>query len=205
MSLLDHTLGILLHPEQEWHLIRQQKGTFHGVYMSHVPLLALIPVLSSCFSITQRGWEFGDAKPAKLSLDSALLLHALIYFGLLMGVFVVGEFINWMSKTFGVKGPADRVHYDGTALAVFITTPLFLAGACLSVPVLWFNGVVMGISGAYAVYLIYEGVPILMNIDKDRAFLYASSIVTVGLVVMVSLMIGVFALWGLVIGPEFVD
>jgi len=205
MALLDHTFGILIHPEQEWRLIRDQKESFKQVYLTHVPFLALIPVLAAFYGVTQVGWAVGDGDAVRLSMNSALSLCALTYFALLAGVFVLGEFINWMSKTYGVQGPKERIHYDGTALAVFITTPLFLVGVFLAFPVLWLNALAMTVAGCYSIYLIYEGIPILMNIDKDRAFMYASSVVTVGLVLMVTAMIGTVLIWGMGLDPVFVD
>lgn len=205
MAFLDHTIGILTNPNNEWKLIRDQKESFRGVFLTHIPFLALIPVLAAFYGVTQVGWTIGDGDPVKLSMESAVSLCALTYVALLAGIFIFGEFINWMSRTYGVEGPEDRVHYDGTALAVFATMPLLLSGIFLVYPVLWLNTLAMVIAGSYALYLIYEGIPILMNIDKDRAFMYASSVVTVGLVLMVTAMIGTVLIWGMGIGPEFVD
>lgn len=205
MALLSHTLGIFINPDNEWKRIREDKESFRQVFLNHVPILALIPVLSAFYGVTQVGWSVGDGDPVKLSMQSAISLCVLTYFALLAGVFILGEFINWMAKTYGVQGPEERVHYDGTALAVFITTPLFLVGVFLVYPVLWLNALAMTIAGCYSIYLIYEGIPILMNIDKDRAFMYASSVITVGLVLMVTAMIGTVLIWGMGVGPEFVD
>lgn len=205
MALLDHTIGILINPDNEWKLIREQKGSFRQVFLTHVPFLALIPVLAAFYGVTQVGWSVGDGDPVKLSVNSAISLCALTYVALVAGVFVLGEFINWMSHTYGVQGPEERIHYDGTALAVFITTPLFLVGIFLAYPVLWLNTIAMTIAGCYSIYLIYEGIPILMNIDKDRAFMYASSVITVGLVLMVTAMIGTILIWGMGLEPEFID
>ena len=205
MALLDHTLGILINPDNEWKRIREQKESFKQVFLTHVPFLALIPSVSAYFGVTMVGWSVGDGDPVKLSTSSALSLCVLTYFALLAGVFVLGEFINWMSKTYGVQGPQERIHYDGTALAVFVTTPLFLVGIFLLYPVLWLNALAMVIAGSYSIYLIYEGIPILMSLDKDRSFMYASSVITVGLVLMVTAMIGTVLIWGMGIGPVFVD
>ncbi|WP_086929986.1 Yip1 family protein [Agarilytica rhodophyticola] len=205
MALLDHTIGILINPDNEWKLIREQKDSFRQVFLTHVPFLALIPVLAAFYGVTQVGWSVGDGDPVRLSVNSAISLCALTYVALVAGVFILGEFINWMSHTYGVQGPEERVHYDGTALAVFITTPLFLVGIFLAYPVLWLNTIAMVVAGCYSVYLIYEGIPILMNIDKDRAFMYASSVITVGLVLMVTAMIGTILIWGMGLEPEFID
>lgn len=205
MAILQHTLGILINPDREWKEIREHNTSFVQVFVSHVPFLALIPVLSAYYGVTNVGWSVGSGDPVKLSTESAVLLCALTYFALLAGVYILGEFVNWMSRTYGVQGPKDRIHYDGTALAVFVTTPLFLVGVFLAYPVLWLNALAMVVAGCYSIYLIYEGIPILMNIDKDRAFMYASSVVTVGLVLMVTAMIGTVLIWGMGVGPEFVD
>jgi hypothetical protein len=205
MAFLEHTLGIMLHPNSEWKAIRSEKHSFKQVFLSHVPFLALIPCISFFIGVTQVGWTFGSGDPVKLTIQSAIQLCGVAYFALLAGVFILGEFINWMSRTYGVEGSAEKRHYAGTALAVYVTTPVFLAGIFGVYPGLWLNVSALGIAGAYAVYLIYEGLPILMNISKDRAFMFASSIVTVGLVMMVIVIVSSVILWNIGLGPVYID
>jgi len=205
MAFLEHTLGIMLHPDDEWKAIRNEKHSFKQVFLSHVPLLALIPAISFFIGVTQVGWSIGGGDPVKLTVMSALELCGLTYFALLIGVFVLGEFINWMAKTYGVRDSEEKRHYEGTALAVYITTPVFLVGIFGLYPDLWLNAAVTLIAGAYAVYLVYEGIPILMNISKEQAFMYATSVVTIGLVMMVIVRVGSVILWNFGVGPVYVD
>lgn len=205
MAILQHAIGIMTNPSAEWVSVRNDQSSFKQVFLGHIPFLALIPALASFYGVTQVGWSVGDGEPVKLSVNSALSLCALTYVALLLGVFILGEFINWMSRTYGVADSEERRHHAGTALAVCVTTPLLLAGIFLVKPSLWLNAVAMLAAGSYSVYLIFEGIPILMNIDKDRAFMYASSVVTVGLVLMVTAMIGTVLMWGMGIGPVYVD
>lgn len=205
MAFLEHTLGILLNPDSEWKAIRSEKHSFKQVFLSHVPFLALIPAVSFFIGVTQVGWAFGSGDPVKLTMLSALQLCGLAYVALLMGVFILGEFINWMARTYGVKDSEAKRHYEGTALAVYVTTPIFLVGIFGLYPHLWLNVTAMGIAGAYAVYLIYEGIPILMNISKDRGFMYSSSIVTIGLVMMVIVLVSSVIFWNLGVGPVYID
>jgi Protein of unknown function (DUF1282). len=204
MALLQHAFGIMTNPSAEWVSVRDDKSSFKQVFLSHVPFLALVPSLSAFYGVTQVGWVVGD-NVTRLSTNSALSLCALTYVALLVGVFVLGEFANWMSRTYGVAESEERRHHAGTALAVCATTPMFLAGLFLIVPSIWVNTLAMIAAGSYAVYLIYEGMPILMNIDKNRAFMYSSSVITVGLVLMVSAMIGTVLVWGMGIGPVYID
>lgn len=205
MALLEHTLGILLHPDSEWKAIRNERHSFAQVFFSHVPILALIPPVAAYFGVTQVGWTIGDGEVVKLTAASALSLCVMTYIALMLGVYILGEFINWMAKTYGVADSAERRHYEGTALAVYITTPVFLAGVVGVYPELWLNAAATIIAGCYAVYLVYEGIPILMNLDKERAFMYATSVVTVGLVLLVIVRVGTVIVWGMGIGPVYVD
>jgi len=205
MALLQHALGIMTHPATEWAAVRNDKSSFRQVFLSHVPILALIPTLSAFYGVTQVGWRVGDGETVRLSIESAISLCALTYVALLIGVFVLGEFINWMAKTYGVSGTDETRHRAGTALAVCVTTPLFLAGIVAIYPAIWLNVLVFILAAAYTVYLIYEGIPIVMNIDKDRAFMYASSVITVGLVLLVTAIIATVLVWGIGVGPQYID
>ena len=130
MAILEHTLGILLHPDKEWRAIRNERHSFAQVFISHVPILALIPCISVYYGVTQVGWTVGDGDVVKLTSESALSLCVLTYLAMLVGVYILGEFINWMSKTYGVSDDAEKRHYEGTALAVYITIPVFPRRYC---------------------------------------------------------------------------
>ena len=205
MAFLEHTLGIALRPDIEWKAIRSEKHSFKQVFLNHVPFLALIPCVSFFIGITQVGWVFGSGDAVKLTVQSAAQLCIVTYFALLAAVFVFSEFINWMSRTFGVRESAERRRYNGTALAVYVTTPIFLMGVFGLYPNLWLNVSVLGIAGAYAIYLIYEGLPILMNISRDQGFMFASSIVIVGFVMMMMMLVSSVILWNIGLGPVYID
>ena len=205
MGFLQHTLGILVSPESEWKAIRNENNTFLRVFVSHDPFLALLPAVSAFIGVTQVGWTVADGEPVKLTVESAASLCALTYFALLAAIYILGEFVNWMSKTYGVTDSEEKRHYEGAALAVYVSTPFLLAGIANIYPEMWFVATVMGLAACYSIYLIYEGIPILMNIPKDRAFMYASSVVTVALVLTVAVMITTVVIWGMGVGPVYVS
>ena len=91
---------------------------------------------------------------------------------------------------------------QGTVAAA--TAPLFMVGFAGLYPELWvvMTALLVGIS--YSVYLLYSGVPILMHMPEDKGFIYSSSVVTCGLVLLVILMTGSVLVWGLSGGPVFV-
>ena len=200
--ILDHISGIFSHPDKEWFAIRSEKRSKLSEFLQHTPFIALIPTLAFYFGVTQSGWKLpGDYDVVRLTVESAIPLTVLSYIAALVGVWIFGEFINWMHDTYSEE--ATDPHH-GMAMAVYVTTPIFLAGIAGLWPDVWLNGFAMMIAGTYSVYLIYEGLPILMNIPKERAFMYATSVVTVALVLLVTLRIGTVIVWLSGFGPEYI-
>ena len=70
-------------------------------------------------------------------------------------------------------------------------------------PVLWINFLFGLPALAYAVYLLYSGVPIMMNIPPEKGFLFASAVLAVGLVALVGLLASTVVLWSYGLGPAF--
>ncbi len=203
MAMLQHTLGIFTNPDREWQRIRSDSESFLKVYLRHVPLLALIPCIAAYFGVTEVGWSVGNGGVVRLTSQSALLMCIATYIAQLVAVYVLGEYINWMSRSFGVADEASRRHYEGTALAVYSAIPMMLAGVVLVYPQLWLVVSVYILAACYSVYLIYEGIPILMNIPKERGFIYASSVITVGLVLAVVVMVSTVIVWSAGVGPVY--
>ncbi len=200
MSLL-HTFGILTHPDKEWESIRAEHESTTKLYLTHVLLLALIPAASAFYGTTEVGWRIGDGELVRLSQSSALQLCVLFYAAMLCGIYVLGKFIDFFSLTYGV----DPAEHRGIALAAYTATPLFLVGVIAVYPVLWVNMAAGVIAVCWAVYLLYEGLPILMKIPQERGFMFASSVLTVGLVMLVGLFAISVVVWSVGIGPVYVS
>lgn len=197
---LTHTLGLLTHPDREWESIRNEPESVGKLYFGHVLLLALIPALAAFYGSTQVGWQIGDGQVIRLTSASALQLSALFYGAMLAGIYIIGRFIDFFAATYEVKDSTPR----GITLAAYTATPVFLLGIIAVYPNIWVNMIVGLIAVAYAVYLLYEGLPILMKIPEDRGFMFASAVLTVGLVMFVGLLAITVVVWSVGIGPVYV-
>lgn len=199
--ILDHVWGIFTHPDDEWKTIRSEPNTFGRHYLTHALILAAIPAISSYIGATQVGWSIGaDDKVHKLTTESALMLCLLFYGAMIAGVVILGKFIDFLSETYQEDDHTPR----GVALATYTSTPLFICGIIALYPILWLDMIIGLIAIAYAVYLLYEGVPILMSIPKDKGFIFASAIVTVSLVMFVGLLAITVIVWAVGVGPIYV-
>ena len=196
---IQHILGLLSDPTRQWVKIREQYQSGSGNPVGHVLILALIPAISGYIGTTQVGWRIGVGEPIRITGDSAMSIAIIYYIALLVGIFSVGWVIHLLGKAYEVQKPLPLC----IALAAYTATPLFLIGLMQVYPVLWLN-MLMGLPAlAYTVYLLYSGLPIMMEIPAERGFLYSSAVLAVGLVALVAMLAMTALLWGMGLQPVF--
>jgi hypothetical protein len=110
--------------------------------------------------------------------------------------------VHWMADTYEAK---DSSIAKGILVASHTCVPLFVCGVIGFYPILWLDLCVGILAACYTVYLLYIGVPIVMDIPVERGFLYASAMVAVGLVMVAGMMGATVILWELVATPIFTD
>jgi len=88
--------------------------------------------------------------------------------------------------------------------AAYTATPLFIGGLAGLYPHLWLGMLVGTAAVCYTAYLLYVGLPKFMNIHEDEGFMFSSSVLAVGLVVLVAIIAISVITWGMGIGPVYV-
>lgn len=197
--MLSYVPGLLLNPKKTWQTIQKDSISIGEVYAQYIVILGLIPPIAGFVGTTQVGWQLGFGEAIKLTTNSALVISVLFYFAILIAVGIVGKAIHWMAQTYG----ASPTLADCIVLAAGTATPLLLLGVLLFYPMLLLVFLVGLCALALAVYLLYSGVPIMMEISEDRGFLFSSSVVTFGLVAFVAMLVITVILWGIGIAPEY--
>ena len=197
--VIKHVIGLFTNPKNEWVNIRNEGCTIGKCFATHTLLLAAIPAVSGFIGTTQIGWKIGAGPPIKLTVDSALMIAVLYYLAMLVAVGSIGALIRWMGKTYDAERPLSRA----IVLASYTATPLFLIGIFQLYPILWLNMIIGLPALAYTVYLLYSGLPIMMEISQERGFLFSSAVLAVGLVVLVATLAATAILWGHGFEPVF--
>ncbi|SIN76555.1 Yip1 family protein [Salinivibrio sp. ES.052] len=196
--ILGHLVGLYTHPKKEWKTIGERhEGASNSI--GHALLLALIPPVCAYYASVNIGWKIGAGDPIFMTPQSALFIASAMYLALLGGVAALAYLTLWMSRTFG----SAPTYTQCLELAAYTATPIFMVGLATLYPVVWFVMIVGLIGIAYSVYLLYTGVPILMEIPEERGFIYASSVVTCGLVLLVAILAASVILWNVGMGPVF--
>lgn len=198
--ILNHIWGLYAHPKDEWQTIEKRHESL--MYsMMHILIVALIPAICGYYAAAHIGWTIGVGDPIKISQSSAQLMAIAMYCALVVGVFALAYLIQWMAKTFD----STPSFIQSLELAAYTATPMLMVGVAALFPVLWFVALAGLAAVCYSVYLLYSGVPIMMNIPEEKGFIYSSSVVTCGLVLLVAIMAFSAVMWTMGFGPEYVS
>lgn len=197
---IQHMMGILYHPKTEWGMIRDEHYSTSHVYLQQISILAAIPAVCLYIGTTQIGWSVAGGDFVKLSPGSSLMAAIAFYFAMWVAVGFIAGSMHWMEKNYG----GNISFEDCLLLTTYTATPMFLAGLSGLYPMLWFNVSVGLIAVCYSVYLLYTGVPIIMQIPEERAFLFSTSVLTVGLCVLVGLLTTSVILWSTVVPLSYI-
>jgi hypothetical protein len=197
--MIHHVWGLFTHPDREWKQIRGEEETIRHMYFTHTLILAAVPAVSAYIGTTQVGWVIGDRAPVMLTHGSALWMTLMSYISMLAGVAVMGSFIHWMARTYDASPTLAQC----IAFATYTATPLFIGGVAALYPHLWLGMLIGTAAVCYTVYLLYVGLPTFMSIPSEEGFMFSSSVLAVGLVVLVAIMAFTVVLWGIGVGPEY--
>ena len=191
MMYFGHIAGILKDPKNEWALIEEEHYSAKTVFLTQISILAAIPAIALYIGVTQVGWSVAGQEPVRLASSSALGSAVLFYFAMWGAVAFIAACMHWMEKTYGGEVSLD----EGLVVTTVTATPLFLSGISFLLPILWLNVAVAGAALVYSVYLLYSGTSRVMKIDEDRAFMFASSVLTVALCTLVGMLAASVIAW----------
>jgi hypothetical protein len=194
-----YAIRLLTDPTDAWRQIASSDAPPLAHGLTHTLLFALIPAASWFFGSTQIGWNIGFDERQRLTPESALFICAFFYLALVVGVLFLGYMIHWMSHTYGAASSLGK----GVLIVAYTATPFFVGGLLGLYPVLALDLALGVVIACYCVYLLYLGIPIVMDVPPERGFLFASAVVAVGLVSFVAMMGATVILWDLGLEPVY--
>jgi len=197
--MINHVMGFLFSPQSEWTNVRQKNQYSGGVV--YVLLMALLPTIAWYYGVAETGWQVADGEFVKLTEKSAMQIVSLFYLAMVLSVFCIGYFVHWMASSYG----SDSSITKGITLAGYCATPLFITGLVGFYPILWLDMLIAVLAIGHALYLLYKGIPIVMDIPPEQGFLFASAILAVCLVILMAMMGGTVIMWELGVTPVFID
>jgi hypothetical protein len=170
------------------------------MYLTHTLILAAIPAVSAFIGTTQVGWVIGNRAPVMLTQESAIWMTIMSYLAMLGGVAVMGAFIHWMARTYDANPSMARC----VAFATYTATPLFIGGLAALYPHMWL-GIVSARRPSATRCTCCMWAADVHEHRPDEGFLFSSSVLAVGLVVLVAIMAFTVIVWGLGVGPIYTN
>ena len=144
------------------------------------------------------GWRLGAVEPIFFS-SGILFAISIAYFLTLLFGFVSSAIVSqWMASTYGARHSLG-IHF---ALITVVGAPLAVGSVIHLYPHVFINILVLVPTLIWSMYLLYRGLPIVLQISPQRGMLMASSLVGYLLVAAVSLLGITVVLWGQGIGPR---
>jgi len=200
--MIQHTVGLLVRPASQWRAVAALPESSLRTLLLYPCLLAIFPAVAWFFGTTEIGWTVGEhGAPVKLTSESARQICILFYLTMIACIAIIGYFIHWMAATYGARSSITK----GMVVAGLTATPLFIAGLSGFYPLLWLDMLIGVVAVCWAVYLMYLGIPIMMDIPEERGFLFSSAVLAIALVILICLMAGSVILWEFGAAPAFTD
>lgn len=180
-DLLARARAMVLNPGETWPAIERENTEWPALFVPYLATLALIPAVAAFIAWSVLGFgSFGVV--VRLPVASGLGLMVTQYVASLVMVFGWGWLIAQLAPSFG--GQAQVI--NGLKLTVYASTPAMLAGVFSAMPGLGFMSLV---GGAYALYLVYQGLPVLMKNPAERTLPYFGVAAVAG--ILGSVLIGI--------------
>lgn len=132
-----------------------------------------------------------------LELQSLVAISVGYFLILIFGLFSTALVSTWMASTYG----ANTNFGKHVALITIVGEPLAIASIAHLFPDVLVNVLVLIPTTIWSMYLLYKGIPIVLDTPPERGMLMASSLVAWLLVAAVSLLGISMALWTMGVGP----
>lgn len=184
MKIVDRIKNILLTPKTEWLVIAGEASTLQGLMKDYVAPLAGISAVCGFIG----GSLIGVSLPVLGTMRTPIIAGiatAIVSFAMaFVMVFVLSLIIDALAPKFGgQKNPAQALK-----VAVYAFTPGWLGGILGIIPAL---GILGGLLALYGIYLLYLGLPRLMNNPAEKSVGYTAVVVVCAIVIgfLISLVI----------------
>ena len=161
--------AILADPSAEWAKIETESGDAAYLLTGYVAPLALIPAISGFVGACVIGVVVPGTGTVRAPVLDGLFGAVFSYVMTCAVALTLGLVINLLAPAFASRRGFDRAF----KLAVYSYTPVWLAGIFLLAPGLRF----LVLTGFYGVYLLWSGLPLLMQTPRSKISAYAAAVV----------------------------
>ncbi|MCP4146908.1 MAG: YIP1 family protein [bacterium] len=161
-AIIKRVINIITKPNDEWEKIKDESKSINDMFTGYAMILAAIPAVAGFI-----GWiAIGKAVPfygmSRLPFGRGLLFLIMTYAVSLGSVYLMAFIIDALSSSFN----ASKNLPESMKVAIYSSTPAWVAGVFNLVPVL---AIIAMVAGFYSLYLLYLGIKKVKNPPADKA------------------------------------
>jgi hypothetical protein len=177
MDLVERAKAICLKPKETWVVIKDEQITIKELFTSYAAILALIPPLATFVGLSLIGMRLPIVGTFRQPVLSGLV-YALVYYVLsLVGVYATAYVAEWLAPKFASKQDLT----SAMKAVVFSYTPVWVVSILSIIPGL---SVLVIVGGLYSLYLLYLGLPAMMDTPPEKRMGYVVTVIVASIVVM---------------------
>ncbi|MDD5593543.1 MAG: Yip1 family protein [Candidatus Margulisbacteria bacterium] len=191
-EIFERARAMIIRPKATWEKIKGETNTVQDLFINYAAPLALIPAVATLIGLSLVGVRMPSGVFARAPFAEALTGGILGYVFHLLGLLAGAWAVNFLAPYFNSK--VDFM--AAVKLVVYSMTPVWLLGVLSALPGL---GIVQ-IFGLYSIYLLYTGLPVLLDTPKEKALWYTVLVIIAAIIISLGLTIIV---GGAVYGPMF--
>ncbi|HZO20922.1 MAG TPA: Yip1 family protein [Steroidobacteraceae bacterium] len=184
--LIQRVRALLVSPRTEWPVIAAEPVTIADLYRDPIAVLAAIGPVCAFIKTSLIGYGWHGFRVYRLGIGAGLAAAIVSYAVTLVAVYVLAVVIDLLAPSFG--GQQNRL--QALKVAAWSCTGVWLAGFAHLLPS--FSVLLFLAGDAYSVYLLYTGLPALMQVPPERSAAYTAAAAITALVLgwIVSLLTG---------------
>jgi hypothetical protein len=169
MKTINQAISVLLNPKQALQNVKNEKMEMMDIilYLAIVAIPTLLGFILGYGVIGYGGFYLGA------SVGAAILYYIIA----IIGIIVFGFILNAFAPTFKSK----QNQMQALKLVSYAATPWLLAGIFYLHPSIWFLAT---IAGLYGLYILYIGIPILMETPKDQQIPFLIVAIVIYIIIM---------------------
>lgn len=165
MNLVERARNIALTPRSEWEVIAPERTSAGELYKGYIVPLSAIGPIASFIGLTIFGVSVPFLGTHRVSFVTGLSSSLLSFALGLISVYFVALVIDALAPTFG--GRKDSM--QALKVAAYAFTPAWVMSVLHVIPAL---GILVLLAGLYSIYVLYLGLPVLMQAPKEKAGAY---------------------------------
>ncbi|MDH4260491.1 MAG: YIP1 family protein [Gammaproteobacteria bacterium] len=187
---------VLFRPKAVFDALAVNEPSAAKVFFGFALWIGVLPPLFAYIGTMNFGWRLG-VEPVFLPQHMVLAISAAYFAALLLGFLSSAVIARWMAITYDASQSLGRCF----ALMAIVGAPLAVGSVIHLYPHAFINVLVLVPTLIWSMYLLYRGLPVVLQTGPNRGMLMASALIAYLLVAAVSLLGVTVALWGSGLGP----